>query len=161
MTAIKYGLPAIGALVMLAAGCSASGPAPRAEGARPPAGACVSTVTRDALPTWARSGFSDDGSGVAHVFGEHGDIIAVLFSYPLVASTDPEVTNKILWVSRLPQQPMRPLSIKATLDGTTTSVVREIDGGPGPSSVNLPKAGCWRLTLNWSGHSDAITLRFT
>ncbi|WP_326637676.1 hypothetical protein OG884_27730 [Streptosporangium sp. NBC_01755] len=129
--------------------------------ARPSAVACVSTVTRDALPTWTRPGFSDDGSGVPHVFSEHGDIIAVLFGYPLAASTDPDVTNKILWVSRLPQQPMRPLTIKAMLDGTTTAVVREIDGGPGPSSVNLPRTGCWRLTLNWSGHSDAITLRFT
>ena len=160
MAAIKCGLPAIGVLVVLAAGCSASGPVPRAEDARP-SGACVSAVTRDALPTWARSGFSDDGSGVPHVFSERGDIIAVLFSHPLTASTDPEVTNKILWVSRVPQQPMRPLTIEAVLDGTTTSVAREIDGGPGPSSVNLPTAGCWRLTLNWSGHSDAITLRFT
>jgi len=161
MASIRCGLPAIGALAMLAAGCSASGPAPGAEDARPSAGACVSTVTRDALPTWARTGFSDDGSGVPHVFSERGDIIAVLFSYPLMASTDPDITNKILWVSRLPQQPMHPLTIEATLDGTTTPVAREIGGGPGPSSVNLPGAGCWRLTLNWSGHSDAITLRFT
>ncbi|XVQ84015.1 hypothetical protein ACQP2K_35140 [Microbispora siamensis] len=95
------------------------------------------------------------------MFSEHGDIIAVLFNYPPVASPEPDISNKILWVSRLPQQPMRPLTIEAVLDGTTTSVVREIAGGPGPSSVNLPKAGCWHLTLSWSGHTDAMTLRFT
>ncbi|WP_157546559.1 hypothetical protein [Microtetraspora fusca] len=157
MAAIRRGVSALGTLVMLTAGCSASGPA---QEARPSSSACASTVTRDAMPTWARTGFSGDGSGVPHVFSEHGDIIAVLFNYPPVASSDPDVTNKILWVSRLPQQPMRPLTIGAVLHGTTTSVVREIASGAGPSSVNLPKAGCWYLTLNWSGHSDAITLRF-
>lgn len=146
---------------MLAVGCSAGDSTPEAQGTGRSSDACVSNVTRDALPTWARSGFSDDGSGVAHVFSEQGDILAVLFDYPLVASPDPNVANKILWVSRLSQQPMQPLTIEAVLDGTTTSVVREIPGGPGPSSVNLPAAGCWRLTLRWSGHTDAMTLRFT
>ncbi|WP_218004489.1 hypothetical protein [Microtetraspora niveoalba] len=158
MATIRSGVSTLGTLVFLAAGCSASGPAEHAPAS---AGACVSTVTRDALPTWARAGFSHDGSGVPHVFSEHGDIIAVLFNYPPVASADPDVTNKILWVSRLPQQPMRPLTIEAVLHGTTTSVVREIAGGAGPSSVNLPEAGCWHLTLSWSGHNDAITLSFT
>ncbi len=146
---------------MLAGGCSVDGPTAGAQGTGRPSDACVSNVTRDALPTWARAGFSDDGSGVPHVFSEHGDIIAVLFKYPPVASPDLAVSNKILWVSRLPQQPMQPLTIEATLDGTTTSVIREIATGPGPSSVNLPKAGCWHLRLSWSGHADAMTLRFT
>ncbi|TQS21586.1 hypothetical protein [Microbispora sp. KK1-11] len=155
--AIRHGLSALAALVM-AIGCSAGGQAP--EAARPSV-SCGSAVSREALPTWARAGFSDDGSGVPHVFSEHGDIIAVLFEYPPKASADPDDANKILWVSRLPQQPMQPLTIEARLDGTTTSVSREISGGAGPSSVNLPRAGCWRLTLNWSGHSDAMTLTFT
>jgi hypothetical protein len=94
------------------------------------------------------------------VFSEHGDLIAVLFNYPPVASTDPNVANKILWVSHLQQQPMRPLRIEAALDGTKTSVIREIAGGAGPSMVNLPKAGCWHLLLSWSGHTDGMTLKF-
>ncbi|MEV7801894.1 hypothetical protein AB0O28_02970 [Microbispora sp. NPDC088329] len=156
---IRRGLYALGALVVTA-GCSAGGQAPEHRDARRPSGSCVSTVSRDALPTWARAGFSDDGSGVPHVFGERGDILAVLFEYPPKASSDPDDGTKILWVSRLPQQPMRPLTIEARLDGTATSVTREITGGAGPSSVDLPKAGCWRLTLNWSGHTDAMTLTF-
>jgi hypothetical protein len=120
----------------------------------------VSAVTKDALPAWARTGFRGDGSGVPHVFSEHADLIAVLFDYPPVASADPNVANKILWVSRLPQQPMQPLTVKAALDGAKISVVREITGGPGPSMVNLPKAGCWHLTLSWSGHTDAMVLKF-
>lgn len=156
---IRRGLSALGALVM-AAGCSAGGQAPEARDSARPSVSCASTVSREALPIWARAGFSDDGSGVPHVFSERGDMIAVLFEYPPKASTDPDDANKILWVSRLPQQPMQPLTIEARLDGTTTKVSREITGGAGPSSVNLPTAGCWRLTLNWSGHSDAMTLTF-
>ncbi|GAA0397109.1 hypothetical protein GCM10009530_55880 [Microbispora corallina] len=158
MTTIRRRAGALGALALLAA-CSS--PPPASQAPRPSSGACVSAVTRDALPTWARGGFSDDGTGTPHVFGERGDIVAVLFNYPPVASTDPDVANKILWVSRVPQRPMDPLKIRAVLDGTSTSVARQIDGGPGPSSVNLPKAGCWRLTLTWSGHTDAMALRFS
>jgi hypothetical protein len=28
-------------------------------------------------------------------------------------------------------------------------VMRQVTGGPGPSIVDLPAAGCWRLTLTW------------
>jgi hypothetical protein len=68
--------------------------------------------------------------------------------------------NKILWVSRLPQQPMSPLKIEAVLDGGHTTVYREVVGGPGPSYVNLPAAGCWTLELSWSGHTDQVRLRY-
>jgi hypothetical protein len=136
-------------------------PAAKAGAARRPAGSCGSGVTRAALPAWARTGFRGDGSGVPHVLGDHGDIIAVLFQYPPVAYRDPDKADKILWVSRLPQQPGHPLTIKATLDGSNTSVVRVLPDGAGPSGVNLPGAGCWRLSLHWSGHTDTMTLRFT
>jgi hypothetical protein len=43
-------------------------------------------------------------------------------------------------------------------DGTQT-LSREVAGGPGPSIVDLP-AGCWHLTLTWSGHTDALDLRY-
>ena len=39
-------------------------------------------------------------------------------------------------------------------------VVRVIVGGPGPSYVNLPTHGCWRLSLQWSGRSDELDLDF-
>jgi hypothetical protein len=46
-------------------------------------------------------------------------------------------------------------------------VVREslpADAGPGeiyPSYVNVPKPGCWQLSLRWAGHSDQLTLRYS
>jgi hypothetical protein len=95
------------------------------------------------------------------VFSEHGDLIAVLFNYPPVSATEPGQGTKILWKSRLPQEPMQPLRIEATLDGSTTTLIREIPGGAGPSLVQLPTAGCWRLALSWSGHQDRMTLQFS
>lgn len=158
----------LAAVLVSAAACSNSAHpsgASAARGSRSGAGErsdrpCVSKVIQDALPTWARTGFRGDGSGIPHVVSEHGDIIAVLFDYPPVASSDPNVVNKILWISRLPQQAMQPLTIKAALYGTGMSAAREIATGPGPSGVNLPKAGCWRLALNWSGHTDTMRLKF-
>jgi hypothetical protein len=30
-----------------------------------------------------------------------------------------------------------------------TPVARRVPGGPGPSIIDLPAAGCWRFTLTW------------
>jgi hypothetical protein len=117
-------------------------------------------VSRDALPVWARGGFNGDGSGTPHVISENGDLIAILFDYPPSSSSDPQEGTKILWKSRPQQQPMQPLQIEATLAGTSTPVMRQIREGAGPSRVQLPAAGCWRLVLSWSGHQDRMTLQF-
>jgi hypothetical protein len=39
-------------------------------------------------------------------------------------------------------------------------VVRVVVGGPGPSGINLPSPGCWRLTLQWSGRTDHLDLEY-
>jgi hypothetical protein len=39
-------------------------------------------------------------------------------------------------------------------------VHRRVEGGPGPSGVDLPRAGCWRLRLRWSGHTDRLDVRY-
>jgi hypothetical protein len=39
-------------------------------------------------------------------------------------------------------------------------VVRVIRGGPGPSYLNLPAPGCWRLSVRRSGRSDELDLVF-
>ncbi|WP_432868853.1 hypothetical protein [Microbispora rosea] len=53
-----------------------------------------------------------------------------------------------------------PLLIEARLDGSGPPVTREVPGGPGPSGVDLPEAGCWHVTLRWSGHVDTLRLRY-
>lgn len=136
---------------LLLAGCTADRPA---KAARP----CGSPVRVDALPSWARTGFSWDGSGMNHVYGDRGEIIAILFGSPLSSPPAPDRSNKILWVSRQPVQTPDRLRITAVLDGTTTTADREVQGGPGPSIIDLPSPGCWRLTLTWSGRTDTMDL---
>src|ERR1700730_4236268 len=79
-------------LLRTAGGASAAtrhdGPAPPPVAVSPTAisAPCASRVLTDALPHWARGGFTGTGAGVPHVFSEHGDLIAVLFGYPPLAS---------------------------------------------------------------------------
>jgi hypothetical protein len=118
--------------------------------------ACTA-VDRGVLPEWARTGFSDPKPRMPHVTGHSGRIVAILFGDPLVAPPSPDRSNKILWVSRDPVQPLSDLRIRAT-DGART-VSRVVQGGPRPSLVDLP-AGCWHLSLRWSGRSDSLDLRY-
>jgi len=39
-------------------------------------------------------------------------------------------------------------------------VNRKVSGGPGPSIINLPTPGCWRLRVRWSGRADSLDLRY-
>ncbi len=89
--------------------------------------------------------------------------MAVLFAHPLRQVREDGSNNKILWVARAATtspDPVAPatLVITARLDGTDTQVIREVPGGPGPSIIDLPQAGCWRLDLSWSGHTDTMDL---
>ncbi|SNY60994.1 hypothetical protein [Paractinoplanes atraurantiacus] len=112
----------------------------------------------DALPQWARGGFSWDGAGMPHVYGEQGEILAVVFGAPLKSPPAEGRANKILWVARESAEPGGDLVIAAALDGTDVRVEQKVAGGPGPSLVDLPRAGCWRLTLTWSGRTDRMDL---
>jgi hypothetical protein len=125
-------------------------------------GDCAAAASDTPLPTWARAGFSDPAGDQPHVLGARGDIVAILWARKDALRAPPlaDQNNKILWVSRLPQRPASPLKIKAVLAGRHTTVYREVTGGPGPSYVNLPAAGCWLLELSWSGHTDQVRLRY-
>jgi hypothetical protein len=155
----------LAALVLLA-GCTApdapSGPAGDGS-AGPSAGvtgaACGMRVETGPLPEWADAGFSGDARA-PHVIGVRGEIAAVLFGHPLTHPRGESPTNKILWVSRQPVSTGDTLIIEATLDGTAQPVTREVAGGPGPSIVDLPQAGCWRLRLSWSGRTDTLDLTY-
>jgi hypothetical protein len=153
-------MKAVGALLLaMVAGCTE---APEAAPAPPPSPAapCESTVVTDALPTWARAGFSGDGSGVPHVFSRAGDILGVLFGSPLSAPPATDHNNKILWVSKAPltMGADNDLLISARLEATGETADAKVTGGPGPSIIDLPKAGCWRLTLRWAGNTDTMDL---
>ncbi|MEU5781205.1 hypothetical protein [Micromonospora lupini] len=166
--------------VLLLAGCAATDPAttpasgplttPASGAAATPAGTpsvraatgCASRVETGSLPDWADEGFHGD-TRMPHVFGARGDIVAVLFTHPLAQVRTDGSTNKILWVSRpVTTSPATyspaTLVITATLDGTDTRVTREVAGGPGPSIIDMPRAGCWHLDLRWGGRTDTMDL---
>jgi hypothetical protein len=122
---------------------------------------CVGDVPSRVLPQWARGGFTAAEPRMPYVLGARGDIAAILFGNPLAAPPRPTLNNKILWVSRVPDTPGDPLIIDARLDGSRTTVRRTVPGGPGPSIIDLPRSGCWHLTLKWSQHTDLVDLRYS
>lgn len=127
------------------------------EHANPPASgsACAGTVTTASLPTWARTGFTSAAVHTPHVVSNRGQIVAVLFG-PLRVHQPSGTRNKILWVAK---KGAGPLHIRAQLDGTSRTVTRTL-GDIGPSYVNMPAAGCWRMSLKWPPYHDTIALRY-
>jgi hypothetical protein len=121
--------------------------------------ACGRAVETGPLPDWASAGFSDPQSGgVPFVIGADGRMAAILFGQPLTAPEDKHRANKILWVSRQESAPLLPLEIDAQLAGSGQTVHRTITGGPGPSYLELPTAGCWHLSLTWDGGRQKDTM---
>ena len=136
----------------------AAGPAPGAVAVTP----CRSQAHVAVLPPWARAGFSERRPRMPFALGRSGRIAAILWG-PLDSPPAADHTNKILWVSHAPVAGAgSDLRIEAQrMAGTKqlgAPVNRRVMGGPGPSIVNLPAAGCWRLTLRWSGLTDHLDL---
>jgi len=123
---------------------------------------CAPHVVGGVLPSWARAGFTEPNPRMNYELGRDRDIAAILWKNPLLAPPSATARNKILWVSRVSVSGA-PLLIDAQrMVGSRlvgAAVRRRVDGGPGPSYIDLP-AGCWRLTLRWSGHSDSLDVRY-
>ncbi|WP_435205815.1 hypothetical protein [Micromonospora sp. bgisy143] len=149
--------------VLLLAGCTVAGPAaPAADRDSTTPTGCAGRVETGSLPDWADEGFHGD-TRMPHVFGAGGEIVAVLFGHPLAQVRPDGSSNKILWVARTATtspaaDASTTLKITATLDGTDTRVTHEVAGGPGPSIIDMPRAGCWRLDLSWAGRTDTMDL---
>ncbi len=98
-----------------------------------------------------------------YLLGTNGSIAAILWADPLQSPPPKSHNNKILWVSRAPIRPGGsdlPISAQR-LDRSRpvgSPIQRIVQGGPGPSIINLPNAGCYALTLRWSGHTDHLDL---
>jgi hypothetical protein len=97
--------------------------------------------------------------------GRRGAIGAVLWGARTLDSPPAQHrNNKILWVPRHLSKSVAPLWIKLQkMEGTRAvgaPVRRVIPTGPGPSLVDAPSPGCWRLTLTWSGRRDTLDLTY-
>ena len=104
-------------------------------------------------------------SGVGHPgFSRSGRIAALLFSFPLEVPRGGRPQNKVLWVPR--RTPQEPTSLRVRAQRMTGDravgdpVTRVLPDGPGPSTVDLPAAGCWRLRLAWADTSDELDVRY-
>ena len=111
-------------------------------------------------PILARGGFHPATQPMPYVMGDRGSIVAILWGDPLHAPALANHRNKILWVSNVVAMLPDPLHIQATLHGTGRTATREVTGGPGPSIINLPTAGCWSFNLSWAGYQDHLELRY-
>jgi hypothetical protein len=135
-----------------------------AQGASSTVAPCRSTVSDRVVPVWAREGFSEKRPRMSQAFGRAGRIDAIVWGNPLYAPSLVNRSNKILWVSRLPVGYTATLRITAQrMQGTHrigAPVTRSVAGGPGPSIINMPAAGCWRFSLAWSGHHDSLDLTY-
>lgn len=157
---------AIAVLAIVLLGHGRRAVSPGAGESRPPSrlvGACHSQVRKGVLPAWARAGFTQPLPRVPYTVGAHDRIAAI----PFVSLDSPPAAdhnNKILWVSRVPPYGGHDLKISAQRMSVTrplgAPVNRTVTGGPGPSIINLPSPGCWRLTLQWSGWTDQLDLEY-
>jgi len=88
-------------------------------------------------------------------------IVAILFGDPLSAPPALDRNNKILWVAKRIDGATDLRITAQRMDGSVAlgqAVERTVAGGPGPSIVDLPVAGCWRLALAWGAVSDSPDL---
>jgi len=139
-----------------------------APGPTPVAGGCgTSALHRGQLPTWAQPAFADSSTRSSpwpFAVARQRNVIAVEFGYPLQAGA-PRRKNKVLWIMRQPRHGM-PLIVTARPARGGGPVVRATwpaDSSPGeiyPSYVNVPHAGCWRVTLHWAHHTDSVDLSY-
>jgi hypothetical protein len=152
-------LVAVGLVVL--GGCTGHGDRgqPSARTAGVPATGCDDAVKRAPLPTWARAGFTPPDQTTTYVQGAGGDIVGVLFGWPLTAPPSHERQNKILWVARV-SEGGDPLRITARLASSDVVARRQVQGGSGPSIIDLPAAGCWHFELTWSGHDDQVWIPY-
>jgi hypothetical protein len=183
----RWRLPAmLGAVVLIAAGCTGSNGTHRAASAANASPAIPATasasiaptvstapsassdgaadapctyklITRD-LPTWARVGFHGPPFNVwPYVTSSRGDIVGVLFGSILAPPPSAnEEQNKILWVSKNPEAGA--LSVQGHLIGTSENVDIGDISSFGPSLVDVPKPGCWRFTLHWNGPTETVDI---
>jgi hypothetical protein len=104
---------------------------------------------------------------VQYVMGQGRQIVGIVFGSPLTAPPSSDHGNKILWVAAPSSaspgagpESSPDLKIHATLNGSGVAVDRQVTGGPGPSLIDLPQAGCWTFALSWSGHHDVMAVPY-
>jgi hypothetical protein len=128
-----------------------------------------SPLIRGGPPVWnpRPAGFTQQPPGLPYVLGRQGSVMGYLFHTPLAAPAPKDgARNKILWFVRQPRE-SNPLRLTGHPLGAGRPQVTArfpADSGPGeiyPTSVDVPRPGCWVFTLTWGGHEDTVALKFS
>jgi hypothetical protein len=130
-----------------------------------PTGCVPAAVHHGRPPRWTASAWADSSPGFSTPYAlASGDAAAAFFfSDPLRPARSKTDANKILWVMRYPRHG-QPLTVTAVQPGTGTRPVRaqwSANAEPGeiyPSSFEVPRPGCWRVTIAWAGHRATVNL---
>ena len=117
-------------------------------------------------PGWTAAAWSDSSPGFTIPYAlSAGDAAgAFFFANPVRAGHPTNPANKILWIVRFPRNG-NPLRITAHFGADPSLIVRAswpADSEPGeiyPSYLDLPRPGCWSLTLAWGKHRTSIDVR--
>jgi hypothetical protein len=152
-SAVAAAIIALGAAAVIAplAGGTAAAASPH--------GCVAAPIHHDAPPTWTAPAWAGSSAGFRPRYSlASGDGAAAFWWEPRLHAGDPSnPANKVLWVMRYPRNGTA-LRIVARWGADPAVSVRRSwppDASPGeiyPSYVNLPRAGCWELTLSWSSH---------
>jgi hypothetical protein len=135
--------------------CTGSPAAPTPEDA---ATSAARTPEGDAVPAEPASLPCPAGAQV-RVVGARNTIVGEVFGRPLTSPPSRDHQNKILW--RAKHAGLGDLVISASLNGSDHRVQRRVEGGPGPSIINVPKAGCWTFSLRWPEGHDVVAVRYS
>lgn len=120
------------------------------------AGCAGTTVdTGPGQPSWADIG----GGSVPWAVGQPPEVVGVMFATELVAKGErPDGSaNKVLWLTQAPISSTQ-LTLRARPADAAAPVVNlTVPVAEGhqqfPSIVDLPTAGCWRITISWGAGS--------
>ncbi|MCI0344019.1 MAG: hypothetical protein L0221_01065 [Chloroflexi bacterium] len=149
----------LAALALAVTACGTTTPSTPSASELATASSCDGHTDRGVLPTWARGGFSKPI--MPHVVSVYGELAAIIWA-PLSSPPSTDHTNKILWVLRRGDTGALTISAQR-IEGTSPAgapVERRLEQFPGPSTVDLPDPGCWRLTLTWADRTDSLDLEY-
>jgi hypothetical protein len=148
-------------IIVVVAACGSSPPSNALSSSV--ASPCDGRIDRGVLPVWARDGFSDREPRMPHVMSKSGQVVAIILGDPLSSPPSAGHSNKILWVATDAwTSPTAEISAQRMVGATRVGspVERPLDGGLGPSIIDLPDAGCWRLTLTLTERTDTLDLEY-
>jgi hypothetical protein len=128
------------------------------------AGACVpAPIHYGAPPSWSAAAWSESPGFKLPYALASGDSAAAFLWVRLRAGAPINPANKVLWVVRYPRHghPLRILARDGATPALHTRSSWPADASPGeiyPSYLNLPKPGCWQLTLRWGSHTARLAV---